>query len=112
MNTAQFAWLLLGLSVIAEVLGTIGLKFSSGFTNLLPSIFTVACYAGAVWLMSIATVHVEVGLAYAAWAGASTACTAGLGILLFGESFSILKLCGLAMAAGSLILLNLSASPP
>ncbi|XNL44706.1 SMR family transporter [Burkholderia lata] len=91
--------------------GTIGLKFSSGFTHLFPSVLTVVCYAGAVWLMSIATLNLEVGLAYAAWAGASTAVTAGLGILLFGESASVLKLCGLAMAASSLVLLNLSAGP-
>lgn len=111
MTSSQFAWFLLGLSVIAEVFGTIGLKFSSGFTHLFPSVLTVVCYAGAVWLMSIATLNLEVGLAYAAWAGASTAVTAGLGILLFGESASVLKLCGLAMAASSLVLLNLSAGP-
>ncbi|KFG98101.1 membrane protein [Burkholderia paludis] len=110
VNASRFAWFLLGLSVIAEVLGTIGLKFSSGFTRLFPSV-AAACYAGAVWLMSIATLHVEVGLAYAVWAGASTAATAGLGILFFGESLSALKLCGLAMAAGSLVLLNLGDGP-
>ncbi|MBR8374452.1 multidrug efflux SMR transporter [Burkholderia cenocepacia] len=111
VTSSRFAWFVLGLSVIAEVFGTIGLKFSSGFTHLPSSVFTVVCYAGAIWLMSITTLNVEVGLAYAAWAGASTAITAGLGILLFGESVSVSKLCGLAMAAGSLVLLNLSDGP-
>lgn len=111
MSPDQFAWCLLGLSVIAEVFGTIGLKYSAGFTNLFPSVLTILCYAGAIWLMSVATLHVEVGLAYAAWAGASTAITAVIGVLLFGESLSPLKLCGLGMAVGSLVFLNLSTAP-
>jgi small multidrug resistance pump len=111
MDSVQFAWCLLGLSVLAEVIGTIGLKFSHGFTRLFPSVFTVICYAGAVWLMAISTLHIEIGLAYAAWAAASTAITVAAGILLSGEPLSALKLCGLGMAIGSLVLLNLSAAP-
>ena len=112
MPAIQLAWILLGVSVTAEVLGTIGLKISAGFTHLLPTAFTVACYTGAVWLMAISTKHIEIGMAYAVWAGASTALTALAGIAWFGESITPLKLLGLALAVVSLIVLNLSESPP
>ncbi|MDR8398390.1 SMR family transporter [Paraburkholderia sp. USG1] len=62
MPAIQIAWILLGVSVTAEVLGTIGLKISVGFTHPLPTAFTVARYTGAVWLMAISTKHIEIGM--------------------------------------------------
>jgi multidrug transporter EmrE-like cation transporter len=112
MPAIQITWSLPGVSVAAEVLGTIGLKICAGFAHLLPTAFTVTCYTGAVWLMPISTKHIEIGMAYAVWAGASTALTALAGIAWFGESVTALKLLGLALAVVSLIVLNLSESPP
>ncbi|MDB5788386.1 DMT family transporter [Caballeronia mineralivorans] len=112
MPAIQITWILPGVSVAAEVLGTIGLKICAGFAHLLPTAFTVTCYTGAVWLMAISTKHIEIGMAYAVWAGASTALTALAGIAWFGESVTALKLLGLALAVVSLIVLNLSESPP
>ncbi|MGA9913947.1 MAG: SMR family transporter [Paraburkholderia sp.] len=59
MPAIRIAWILLGVSVTAEVLGTIGLTISAGFTRLVPTAFTVACYTGAVWLMAMSTKHNE-----------------------------------------------------
>jgi small multidrug resistance pump len=112
MPAIQIAWILLGISVTAEVLGTIGLKISAGFTHFLPTAFTIVCYTGAVWLMAISAKHIEIGMAYAVCAGANTALTALVGITWFGESVTNLKLVGLALAVVSLIVLNLSESPP
>lgn len=103
---------LLGLSVVAEVAGTVGLKLSAGFTLLLPSVFTAVCYVGAVWSMSTATKQIEVGIAYAVWAAASASLIALLGIAYFGESITRLKVLGLALAVGSLVALNIGGKPP
>ncbi|MCA8421943.1 DMT family transporter [Burkholderia seminalis] len=54
MSPFQSAWLLLGVSVLAEVLGSVGLKFSVGFSRPLPSALTIVCYACVVWLMALA----------------------------------------------------------
>ncbi|KAG8149415.1 DMT family transporter [Burkholderia catarinensis] len=107
MSPLQSAWLLLGISVLAEVLGSVGLKFSAGFSRPLPSAITVVCYACAVWLMALATKRLEMGLAYASWAAASTAATAMIGIVCFDESVSSLKLAGIALTICALVALNL-----
>nr|WP_208101987.1 SMR family transporter [Burkholderia sp. D-99] len=98
---------MLGVSVLAEVLGSVGLKYSAGFSRPLPSALTVVCYACAVWLMALATKRLEMGLAYASWAAASTAATAVIGIVCFDESVSSLKLAGIALTVCALVALNL-----
>ncbi len=70
MNPQTFAWLVLAASVVAEVLGTLALRYADGFTKPLPSAAVVVCYACAIWLMSLAVRHLEMGLTYAVWAGA------------------------------------------
>ncbi|WP_233343739.1 multidrug efflux SMR transporter [Burkholderia cepacia] len=107
MSPLQSAWLLLGVSVLAEVLGSVGLKFSAGFSRPLQSALTVVCYACAVWLMALATKRLEMELAYASWAAASTAATAVIGIVCFDESVSSLKLAGIALTVCALVALNL-----
>ncbi|HDR9499075.1 QacE family quaternary ammonium compound efflux SMR transporter [Burkholderia cepacia] len=107
MSPLQSAWLLLGVSVLAEVLGSVGLKYSAGFSRPLPSVLTVVCYACAVWLMALATKRLEMGLAYASWAAASTAATAVIGIVCFDEAVSSLKLAGIALTVCALVALNL-----
>ena len=54
MNPNLSAWLLVAASVIAEVAGTVALKYSDGFSRLLPSGMAAACYALAIWLMAVA----------------------------------------------------------
>lgn len=109
MRDSTFAWLVLAASVLAEVFGTIALRYTDGFTRLLPSAVTALCYATAIWLMAISVRHLEVGLTYAVWAGSGTALTALLGILWFGESASLLRFTGLGCIVIGVIALNLSA---
>ena len=109
MNSKNSAWLVLSASVIAEVLGTFALRYADGFTRFWSSATAVICYACAIWLMSIAVKHLEMGLTYAVWAGAGTALTALLGIVWFQESSSILRLAGLGFIVVGVIALNFSA---
>lgn len=108
MNHQLFAWLVLAVSVLAEVLGTLALRHVDGFTKLLPSTAVVLCYGSAIWLMSVAIKHLEMGPAYAVWAGSGTALTAALGIIWFGESFGPLRMVGLGCIVLGVIALNLS----
>ncbi|MDR6154622.1 small multidrug resistance pump [Acidovorax delafieldii] len=109
MRDSTFAWLVLAGSVLAEVVGTIALRYSDGFTRIFPSVLSGLCYSAAIWLMAIAVRHMEVGLTYAVWAGSGTALTAVLGMLWFGESASFLRLAGLSFIVLGVIALNLSA---
>ena len=112
MVTNQYSWILLGTSVVAEVLGTVFLKLSNGFSQVLLTALTIICYLVAIWLMAVATKNIELSTAYAIWAGASTSLVVIVGIAWFDESSTPFKLLGLAMAISSIVLLNLSTRPP
>jgi len=109
MRSSAFAWLLLAGSVLAEVLGTIALRHADGFTRPIPALSTAALYALAIWLMSLSVRQLDVGLAYAVWAGAGTALIAVIGMLAFGESAHVLRLLGVGMIIAGVVTLNLSA---
>ncbi|MGN8083998.1 DMT family transporter [Variovorax sp. 22077] len=101
------AWLLLAASIAAEVFGTIALRHADGFTRWWPSLLTCGLYAFAIWLMSLAVRHLDVGLAYAVWAGVGTALTAVVGMLWFGEAVHASRLIGIALIVGGVVILNL-----
>jgi small multidrug resistance pump len=107
MSLQAYSWMLLAASIVAEVAGTIALRYADGFTRLVPSLVVTAAYVAAIWLMSIAIRHLEVGLAYAVWAGSGTALTAVLGILWFSESMTQLRVAGIVMIVIGVVVLNL-----
>ncbi|RYF48051.1 MAG: multidrug efflux SMR transporter [Comamonadaceae bacterium] len=107
MREHTLAWLLLAASIAAEVLGTIALRHADGFTRLWPSLAVGWLYALAIWLMSLSVRHLEVGLAYAVWAGVGIAVTAVVGMLWFGESFHTARLVGLGFVVAGVVCLNL-----
>jgi small multidrug resistance pump len=108
MSPQSSAWVVLAVSVIAEVLGTLALRYAAGFSKPLPSVAVIVCYGCAIYLMSIALKHLEMGLTYAVWAGAGTALTAILGMIWFNEAMSISRLAGLALIVVGVVALNIS----
>lgn len=111
MESNLVAWLLLGISVVSEVAGTVALKHSDGFSRPLPALLAGLCYVLAVGLMSISMKRLDMGLVYAVWAGSGTAITALIGIALYAESASLVKVAGLSLVVLGVVLLNVGASP-
>jgi small multidrug resistance pump len=107
MNPSLLAWLLVATSVIAEVVGTVALKHSDGFSKFFPSVAAAACYALAIWLMAVAMRHLDMGVTYAVWAASGIAATALVGIAVFGEQLGMLKALGLICIVGGVAMLNL-----
>jgi small multidrug resistance pump len=107
MNSNLTAWLLIAVSVIAEVAGTVALKHSDGFSRLFPSGAAAACYALAIWLMAVAMRHLDMGITYAVWAASGTAATAIVGALFYGEQLGSIKTLGLVCVIGGVVMLNL-----
>ncbi|GCL62807.1 DMT family transporter [Pseudaquabacterium pictum] len=106
MNPSFSAWLLVAASVVAEVVGTVALKYSDGFSKVLPSGAAATCYALAIWLMAVAMRHLDMGITYAVWAGSGTAATALVGVALFGEQLGAVKALGLVCVVGGVVMLN------
>lgn len=100
-------YLMLGGAILAEVLGTTAMKYSDGFSRLLPSLGTAAGYLIAFALLAQTLRTMSVGTAYAIWAGVGTAVIAGIGMVFLGESASAVKLAGLALVIAGVVVLNL-----
>jgi quaternary ammonium compound-resistance protein SugE len=86
------AWIILLLAGLTEVGWAIGLKYTEGFTRLVPTALTVTCMVLSIGLLGLALKTLPIGTAYAVWTGIGTVGTAILGIYLFGESTAALRL--------------------
>jgi quaternary ammonium compound-resistance protein SugE len=86
------AWLLLFVAGLLEIGWAIGLKYTDGFTRPWPTVWTVAAMIASVVLLALAVRTLPVGTAYAVWTGIGAAGTVILGIALFGEPATLLRL--------------------
>ena len=84
-------WFLLALAILSEVVGTLALKMSNGFSILIPSIIVVVGYGTSLWFLALCLKSLNVGTAYAIWAGAGTAVISIAGVFLFKEPMTVIK---------------------
>jgi small multidrug resistance pump len=89
-------WMMLLLAIVCETIGTTSMKLSRGFTELQPSVLVVVFYAASFYLMALVLREIDVGVAYAVWAGMGTALIALIGILWFGDQATLPRLASLA----------------
>jgi small multidrug resistance pump len=101
---------LLSFAIVTEVAGTVALRYSEGFTKLLPSAVVVLGYGTSFWLLALVLRELSIGTTYAVWSAAGTALIAALGILAFGEPATALKLASLALIIIGVVGLNLAGS--
>ncbi|MFG2893267.1 DMT family transporter [Streptomyces sp. NPDC048248] len=94
-------------AILSEVLATTAMKYSDGFSRLWPSLGTAAGYLVAFALLAQTLKAMNIGTAYAIWAGAGTALVAAIGMIFMGESASALKILGLVLVVAGVVVLNL-----
>jgi small multidrug resistance pump len=97
----------LAIAIVVEVAATVALRQSQGFSQLGWTIGMLAGYAASFWLLAQITGDLEIGVIYAVWSAAGTAIIAVIGIAVFGETLSGVKVLGLALIIGGVIALNL-----
>ena len=85
-------WFFLIVAGLFEVGWALGLKYSQGFTKLVPSIFTIVGMIASFYFLSLALKSLPLGTAYAIWTGIGTVGTVTLGIILFKEPIDITRL--------------------
>ena len=100
-------WIILFFAGLTEVGWAVGLKYTEGFTRLVPSVLTVACMAVSLGLLGLALKTLPIGTAYAVWTGIGTIGTALLGIVLFGESAGALRLACIGLIVAGIVGLKL-----
>ncbi|MFC0903507.1 quaternary ammonium compound efflux SMR transporter SugE [Clostridium sp. MT-14] len=85
-------WLILFIAGLLEVWWAIALKYSQGFTKLIPSIFTIIGMIGSFYFLSLTLKTLPLGTAYAIWTGIGTIGTVIFGIILFREPINIIRI--------------------
>jgi quaternary ammonium compound-resistance protein SugE len=103
------AWLLIVIAGVFEIAWAVGLKYSDGFSRLVPSVLTVGAMAASIICLGIAVKSLPVGTAYAVWTGIGAAGTAVLGMYLFQEPATVLRLGSIALVIAGIVGLKLAA---
>ncbi|MDS0475337.1 multidrug efflux SMR transporter [Natrinema sp. 1APR25-10V2] len=99
-------YLYLGIAIAAEVTGTTALKYSDGFTNVVPTIVVLAGYIGSFYFLSLTLQEFPIGLVYATWSALGIIAAALIGIALFDESVDVAGFVGIALIIGGVVCLN------
>ncbi|MEK7854789.1 MAG: multidrug efflux SMR transporter, partial [Acidobacteriota bacterium] len=78
-------WVFLGIAGLLEIAWAIGLKYTEGWTRLVPSLITAVLMIASSYFLSLAVKTLPIGTAYAVWTGIGTVGAAILGMFLFDE---------------------------
>jgi len=102
------SWIHLMLAILFEVSGTTCMKLSQGFSRLIPSILIFVFYGCSFTFMTMAIRRIDVSIVYAIWSGLGTAIIATIGIFVFKEPATLLKLVSMMLIIIGVITLNLN----
>lgn len=97
------AWTMLFVAGLLEIGWAIGLKYTDGFTRLVPSVLTIVSMIGSVILLGLSLKTLQVGTAYAVWTGIGTVGTALLGIVLLGEPATALRIACIGLIVAGIV---------
>ncbi len=103
----SLAWIFLLLAGFFEICFTIALKYSEGFTKLIPSLITGTFIVLSFFSVSQAMKVIPIGTAYGVWAGIGAAGTVLCGIIFFGDSYHIVRLISISLIIIGIIGLKL-----
>lgn len=103
------SWFILFIAGLLEVVWAVGLKYTHGFSRLVPSVITIAAMVISMALLSWAMKTLPVGTAYAVWTGIGAVGAAVTGIILLGESASPMRIASLGCIVIGIIGLKMSA---
>ena len=102
------AWIYLLISGILEMGWAVGLKYTHGFSNLVPSILTLISMAASFLFLSLALRDLPISMAYAIWTGIGIVGTVIAGLILFQETLTPWQSLSVVLIVAGLIGLRLT----
>ena len=96
----------LALAIGSEIIATVSLKLSNGFTRPLPSVVVVLGYAMSFYALSISLRTIPLGVVYAIWSGVGTAAIVVIGLFVFRETLDLVKVVGIGLIITGVVMLN------
>ncbi len=106
------AWIYIIMAGLLEIVWVIGLKYSHGFTKIIPSIVTVVIILFSFFLLSKALHSIPLGTGYAIFTGLGTVGTVVTGMLFWGETINPLKVFFVALMILGIIGIKNSPAQP
>ena len=108
--TPNLAWMILVVAGLLEIVWSISMKASDGFTKHHFTAVTLIAAGLSFWLLGLALRQLPVGTAYAAWTGIGAVGAAVLGIAFFGEAFTAARIGCIALIVFGILGLKLLGS--
>lgn len=105
------AWVVLFIAGICEIGWAVGLKYTDGFTRLWPTVFTGVSLVISMALLGIAVKSLPLGTAYAVWTGIGAVGTVILGIVLFKEPATVVRLACVGLIVSGILGLKFFGTP-
>jgi quaternary ammonium compound-resistance protein SugE len=102
------SWFYLTIAGVLEIVWAIGLKYTEGFTRVVPSVITILAMIASVWFLALALRTIPVGTGYAVWTGIGAVGTAIFGIVLFAEPATAARLGCIAVIVAGILGLKLA----
>lgn len=96
----------LALAIGSEIVATVSLKLSDGFTKPIPSVVVVAGYALSFYALSVTLRSIPLGVVYAVWSGVGTAAVVVIGVFLFREVLDVVRVAGIGLIIVGVVMLN------
>ena len=103
-------WVLLGFAIVIEVIGSNCIKASEGFSKPLPTVVSLIAFAVSLYLLSIITKSLQLGIVYAVWSGVGIVLTAVVAYCVFGQKPDIAGFIGMGLIILGVLVINLFSS--
>lgn len=103
------AWIFLVVAGVLEIVWAIGLKYADGFTRLWPSVFTIITMIASFFCLAQAVRTIPIGTAYAIWTGIGAVGAFALGIVLFKDEISLVRVLCVGLIVAGIVGLKLAA---
>lgn len=100
-------YIYLFIAVMAEMVATSCLKLSDGFTKPIPTIFTLAGFAVALFMLSLTLRYMPIGIVYAVWSGLGIVLITLIGLIFFKQSLDLAAYMGMALIIAGVLVLHL-----
>lgn len=101
------SYLLLGISIVFELLGTSFMKMSDGYSRLFPTVGVFICYGIAFYVLATIMNTLPLNVTYATWSGVGLVATAIIAVNVFGETMSVYNIIGIILILAGVLVLNL-----
>ncbi len=99
-------WVTLMVAGLFETMMVIGLNYSEGFTRLWPSLLMLVSGGISFYLLSVSMQSIPAGTAYAVWTAIGASGAVLMGVLFLGEPANLLRLAGIALVLGGVLMLR------